>query len=117
MLHYLLAVHTIPGTPLPDEQDRQEIFAAVEVFNALLKQNGAWVYAGGLKTIDTEEVVDATHEEVTITSHTADGDREHLGGFWVVRVAHHDAALAWATKASAACRNPVHVRPFQDDAE
>lgn len=116
-MHYLLAVHTIPGAALPNAEEMQEAFAAVEVFNALLKQNGAWVYAGGLQPIDTGEVVDATHEDVSVASDAAAGAGEHLGGFWVIRCDDRDAAVQWAAKASAACRNPVHVRPFQDDAE
>jgi hypothetical protein len=40
--------------------------------------------------------------------------KEQLGGFWILEAADLDAAMAWATKASAACRNPVEVRPFQD---
>jgi hypothetical protein len=41
--------------------------------------------------------------------------KEQLGGFWVIRAADLDAALAIAARASAACEAPVEVRPFQDD--
>ena len=41
--------------------------------------------------------------------------KEQLGGFWIITAPDLDAALAWATKASAACMGPVEVRPFQDD--
>ena len=41
--------------------------------------------------------------------------KEHLGGFWVIRAADLDAALAWAAKGARACRAPVEVRPFQED--
>ena len=40
--------------------------------------------------------------------------KEQLGGFWVIEAADLDAALAWASKATVACRAPVEVRPFQD---
>jgi hypothetical protein len=40
--------------------------------------------------------------------------KEQLGGFWVVKAADLDAALAIAARGSAACRGPVEVRPFQD---
>ena len=42
--------------------------------------------------------------------------KEQLGGFWVIKAADLDAALAWAAKATVACRAPVEVRPFQDEA-
>ena len=38
-----------------------------------------------------------------------------LGGFWVIESPDLDTALAWAGKASKACRLPLEVRPFQDD--
>ena len=43
--------------------------------------------------------------------------KEHLGGFWVIEAPDLDAALAWAGKATKACRAPVEVRPFQDEPE
>jgi hypothetical protein len=43
--------------------------------------------------------------------------KEQIGGFWIIETPDLDAALAWAAKASAACQNPVEVRPFQDEPE
>jgi hypothetical protein len=43
--------------------------------------------------------------------------KEQLGGFWVIKAEDLDEALRWAAKGSEACRGPVEVRPFQDDAE
>jgi hypothetical protein len=40
--------------------------------------------------------------------------KEQLGGFWVIKAADLDAALAVAARGSAACGGPVEVRPFQD---
>ena len=37
--------------------------------------------------------------------------------FWIIKVPDLDEALAWAKKATVACRGPVEVRPFQDDTE
>ena len=41
--------------------------------------------------------------------------KEQLGGFWVIRAADLDEALAWAAKCAAACMSPVEVRPFAED--
>jgi hypothetical protein len=38
--------------------------------------------------------------------------KEHVGGFWVLKAADMDEALAWGRKAAVACRAPVEVRPF-----
>ncbi len=43
--------------------------------------------------------------------------KEQLGGFWVIRAADLDEALAWAAKATSACAAPVEVRPFADEPE
>ena len=39
--------------------------------------------------------------------------KEQLGGFWVIRCADLDEALAWAEKCAAACMGPVEVRPLR----
>jgi hypothetical protein len=40
--------------------------------------------------------------------------KEHLGGFYIIEAADLDAALAWASKATAAVKKPIEVRPFRD---
>ena len=36
--------------------------------------------------------------------------KEHVGGFWVLKAANLDEAVAWGRKAVFACRAPVEVR-------
>jgi hypothetical protein len=36
--------------------------------------------------------------------------KEHIGGFWVLKAADLDEALAWGRKAAVACRAPVGRR-------
>ena len=36
--------------------------------------------------------------------------KEHIGGLWILEVADQDEALAWARKATLACRAPVEIR-------
>jgi hypothetical protein len=38
--------------------------------------------------------------------------KEHIGGFWLLKCANMDEALAWGRKAVVACRAPVEVREF-----
>ena len=88
MTQYLLSVYMVDGEPMPADDEIQTIYRQV------------------------------AHEGDVITT---DGPfpetKEQLGGFWIVDVADLDAAMAWATKASAACRGPVEVRPFQEEPE
>jgi hypothetical protein len=111
MTQYLLSVWHGPIADVPENVE--EIFAAVDKFNADVMESGAWVFGGGLEMPDTATVVDATKGEVTTTDGPFSESKEQIGGFWIVELPDLDAALALAEKASAACRNAVEVRPFQ----
>ena len=127
MPQYLLSVHYVDEQgatertlteetgAAPSETDMEKVFEQVEAFNQKLKANGQWVFAGGLHTPDTATVVTSTGGEVVTTDGPFAETKEQLGGFWVIEAADLDAALAWAAKASEACRNPVEVRPFQSE--
>ena len=43
--------------------------------------------------------------------------KEHLGGFYIIEADDLDAALAWASKTSAAVAKPIEVRPFRHVSE
>jgi hypothetical protein len=115
MPQYLLSVHMVDGEPEPPEDVIQEMYKAVDEFNASLQKSGAWVFAGGLHPADTATVVRTENGEVITTDGPFVEAKEHLGGFWVVDAPDLDAALELAAKGSAACQGPVEVRPFQDE--
>jgi hypothetical protein len=108
MKQYMLSVHHTADETVPSEAEMQEMFAAVEAFN---------VFAGGLQPPDVATVVRAGAGDVLTTDGPFAETKEQLGGFWVIKAEDLDEALRWATKGSEACRGPVEVRPFQDDAE
>jgi hypothetical protein len=117
MKQYLLAVHSVEGEPTPSEAEMQRAYKAVDALNDEIKSAGAWVFAGGLHPPSTATVVRSQGGQVVTTDGPFAETKEQLGGFWVIRAADLDAALAWAAKGSEACGGPVEVRPFQDDAE
>ncbi|MDQ6895048.1 MAG: YciI family protein [Actinomycetota bacterium] len=115
MTQYLLSVWSREGeTPLTDEEIQQS-YADTGAFNEQVRKEGAWVFAGGLHPPCTATVVDGRGEEPVTTDGPFAESKEQLGGFWVVDVPDLDAALDLARRGSAACRNPVEVRPFQGD--
>jgi hypothetical protein len=114
MKQYLLAVHMVEGQPLPSEEEMQKMYKAVDSFNAEVKAEGAWVFAGGLYPPSTATVVRAQGGQVVTTDGPFAETKEQLGGFWVIKAADLDAALGYAARGSAACGGPVEVRPFQD---
>jgi hypothetical protein len=114
MKQYLLSVHMVEGAPAPSVADMERSYKAVDAFNRELMDSGEWVFAGGLLPPDTATVVRAQGGKVITTDGPFAETKEQLGGFWVIKVADLDAALAIAARGSQACGNPVEVRPFQD---
>ena len=115
---YLLSVHMVEGEQPPSPEATEASYKAVDAYNTKLQEQGVWVFAGGLHPVDTATVVDASKGgDVLITDGPFAEAKEHLGGFWVIKAPDLDAAMKWATDASAACRAPVEVRPFQEDVE
>jgi hypothetical protein len=113
MPQYMLAVHHSPTTPQPTPENMQQAFEQVSAFNDKVTDAGAWVFGGGLESPEIATVVSAEGAEKVITDGPFAESKEHLGGFWVIEASDLDAALDWATEASAACMGPVEVRPFQ----
>jgi hypothetical protein len=117
MKQYLFSVHMVEGEPEPSPEEIQQSFKDVDTLNAELQQSGRWVFAGGLEPADVATVVRSEAGDVVTSDGPFAEAKEHLGGFWVLKAEDLDDALALAGRASAACRAPVEVRPFQDDAE
>ncbi|GAA6525504.1 YciI family protein [Intrasporangium sp. DVR] len=110
MTQYLLAVHHRDGYPTPGpDDDLDEVYAAVDRFNAKLEKAGALVFAGGLVPPGEAKVADGA----TVTDGPFSEAKEVLGGFWVIEAASLDEALDLAREGSVACANPVEVRAFQ----
>jgi len=117
MSHYLLSVHMVEGEAGPSEDEMQQAFKDVDALNQQIKDAGVWVFAGGLETPETATVVREEKGDILTTDGPFVEGKEHIGGFWVIKVADLDEALDWAKKATVACRGAVEVRPFQDDTE
>jgi hypothetical protein len=117
MKQYLLAVHMVEGQEPPAPDVIEQMYADVEAFNGRVRASGAWVFAGGLHPANVATVVRVENDQVLTTDGPFAESKEQLGGFWVVKAPDLDAALALAAEGSKACRAPVEVRPFQDEAE
>jgi hypothetical protein len=115
---YMLSVHMVEGeAPYPSDEEMQQAYKDVDVLNQEMQDKGAWVFAGGLYPADTATVVQEKNGEILTTDGPFAEAKEQIGGFWVINADDLDAALAWARKATVACRGAVEVRPFQDDTE
>ena len=117
MTQYMLSVwHGYDG-PAPPEDEMQQIYKDVDDFNQKLQNENAWVFGGGLHEPSSATVVKVQDGDVLTTDGPFAEAKEQLGGFWIIEAPDLDAALKWAGEGAAACRNPVEVRPFQDEPE
>ena len=115
---YLLSVHHGDDLQLPEGITTEQMFADVGAFNDQVKESGNWVFAAGLTPASSATVVDGTGSgEPVITDGPYLETKEYMGGFWIIKAADLDEALALAARASAACHGTVEVRPMQDEVE
>jgi hypothetical protein len=113
MNQYLLSVHEVEGMEAPRPETVRRAIEAGARFNQLLKDQGAWVFAGGLMPPTAAVVIRVEEGEVIATDGPFAETKEHLGGVWVINAPDLEAAKKWAALATEACWGPVEVRPFQ----
>ncbi|MET8231145.1 YciI family protein [Micromonospora sp. NPDC005298] len=113
MQQYLLSVHVVEGAPDPSDEEMEIVFRETGRINDEMQATGAWVFGGGLRPPDSATVVRIENGATTMSDGPFAETKEHIAGFWVIKCADLDEALAWAGKCAAAC-GPVEVRPFDD---
>ena len=115
MTQYLLSAHSVEGEardPMTDEE-MQQSYKQVGILEEEMKSAGAWLFGGALHEPDTATVVRMADGEVLTTDGPFAESKEHLGGFYIIEAEDLDAALAWASKTTAAVKKPIEVRPFR----
>ena len=116
MKQYLMSVYHPEDQELATA-DMDAMGADVDALNVEIRKAGAWVFAGGLHPASTATTLRVKNGEVLTTDGPFAEGKEHIGGFWVIKVPSLDEALKWGARATQACRVPIEVRPFQDEAE
>ena len=86
--------------------------AAIDEFNERLRNNGHWVFAGGLASPDTATVVDNRDGALVLTDGPFLESKEYLSGFWIIDAPDLDVALGLAADGSKQCNRKVELRPF-----
>jgi hypothetical protein len=108
MTQYLVAIHHPDGYDgsLEDEAMHGDI-------NEEMEAAGVRIFAGGLSSASSARSLRTQPDgKVLITDGPYLATKEHIGGFWVLKAADLDEALAWGRKAAVACRAPIEVRAF-----
>ena len=107
-MHYLLTVIGDTANPTDDSAP-----GAIDAFNDRLKDEGRWVFGGGLTDPRDATVTDSRGGEPVFTDGPFVESKEFLAGFWVLEAADLDVAMKLAAAGSKACNRKIEVRPFQ----
>jgi hypothetical protein len=116
MAQYLLSTHSVEGEargPRTDEEMKQ-LMERVGALEEEMRSSGAWVFSGRLHESDTATVVRVSDGELLTTDGPFVESKEHLAGFYIIEAEDLDAALAWASKVTAAIDAPIEVWPFRE---
>ena len=111
---YLIAIYRPDDYDLslePETLDRD-----VDVLNDEMVAAGVRVFVGGFASPSFARSLRVQpNGDLLVTEGPYIEGKEHLVGFWVVKAADLDEALAWGRKAALAVRSSVEVRPFYSD--
>jgi hypothetical protein len=111
MPEFLVAIHHSDDYD-PSLED-EAMHSDIDALNEEMEAAGIRIFAGGLQSARNAKSLRAQPDgEVVITDGPYIEAKEHVGGFWVLKAADLDKALAWARKAAVACRASVEVRAF-----
>ncbi len=94
----------------PEEQRRG--LAAYTAYTEALTKAGIVVGWNRLQPSLSATTLRATAGEMQVRDGPFAESKEHLGGFYIIDVPDHDAALAWAARCPATGHGAVEVRPL-----
>lgn len=111
MPQYLIAIHH-PDNYDPSLED-EAMERDIDALNDEMVAAGARIFVGGLQPArNAKSLRKRADGDVLITDGPYIEAKEHVGGFWVLRAADLNEAMAWGRKAAIACRASVEVRAF-----
>lgn len=112
MKQFLVTIHH-PDDYNPAIAEDAAMDRAIDVLNEEMVSAGIRVFVGGLHPAGRAKSLRLQPGgKVLLTDGPYLETKEHIGGFWVLKCADLDEALAWGRKAAIACRAPVEVRQF-----
>jgi len=114
MARYMFSAYSFDGAARPEmtDEEMQKGWQKIQILEEEMKSAGALVFSGRLNEPDTATVVRVANGDVMTTDGPFAESKEHLGGFYIIEADDLDAALAWASKTTAAVGAPIEVRPF-----
>ena len=86
--------------------------AAIDAFNDHLQRNGNWIYAAGIGSPNSAQIIDNREDADLLSNGSLANSAEHYSGFWLIQADNDEQALQLAKAGSKACNRKVELRPF-----
>ncbi len=106
----------------PDDYDpsveTEAMHREIDVLNDEMVAAAVRIFVGGLSSASSARSLRVQpNGKLLVTNGPYTENKEHVLGFWVLKAADLNEALAWGRKAAVACRASVEVRPFHYSVE
>ena len=112
MPRYLISFDDGSMDHIPAE-DWPAVGEASHAVVAAAKEAGVWIWGGGVE----RQRASVVGTDGTVTDGPFPETKAVVGGFSILEVADHAAALEWAARIAEACRCPQEVREIMFDPE
>jgi hypothetical protein len=110
MTYLLLVYRALDSTPAPVPAD---VFTTWPDASKAMADAGVLLAGDALHPVDTATTVMVKGEKVLLLDGPFAETKEHLIGYYCIRVANLDEALSWARRLPALTVGSVEVRPVQ----
>jgi hypothetical protein len=116
-MQYILMLHAAEsGWAQLTEAQQREGMAAYLAYTEALKKAGVLRGVNRLRPSTTAMLVRAAEGKSQVLNGPYVDTREQMGGFYIIDVPDHEAAVAWAKRCPTANHGTVEVRPLWEDA-
>lgn len=116
-MRYALLIYTPEQTELPPDDVVQAEIDGYNAFTAHVKQRGAYEAGEALDSTATATTVRVRDGRTLTTDGPFAETKEALGGFYLVKAADLDEAIAYAAMIPGAQHGSIEVRPIYEWAE
>jgi hypothetical protein len=116
-MRYALLIYTPEQTEQPSAEAMQASIDGYNAFTEHIKGNGAYEAGEALDTTATATTVRVRDGKTLTTDGPFAETKEALGGFYLVRAADLDEAIAYAAMIPGAQHGSIEVRPIYEWAE
>lgn len=114
MKNYWISIYH-PENYCPQEVEGESMRREIDALNEEMLAAGVRVFVGGLQAaLQAKSVVRINGSSIVISDGPYLQTKEHVGGFWVLRLSSPEEAVEWGRKAARACRAPVEIRQFNE---